>query len=151
MGDGLYYDENTLQATLTTWHKFLKAKKLPTPLWTKIQNTSLCINRDTWNLNISLGDQEAVNSDWVSSSISFWKFCGKCPVSYDRDFLSHLPEEVNETGFTSVKFDVIHLYINIHDLGIKAVKFWLDKKKDTLDSRIKEEFIIEFHKIINKK
>ena len=38
-----------------------------------------------------------------------------------------------------------------HDLGIKAVNFWLDKAKDVVDSRFNRDFIIESLEIILKR
>ncbi|CAG2205048.1 unnamed protein product [Mytilus edulis] len=76
-----------------------------------------------------------------------------CPLipSYikdDMEFLNHIPAIVpEETLLTS--FDVTSLYTNIpHDLGITAVKYWIEEKRDEIDSRFETNFILEAIKIV---
>ena len=61
-------------------------------------------------------------------------FC-KHILSYirdDLDFLNHIPNEVEETTIL-VTFDVVILYTSIpHDLGLDAIKFWLNHCKTSL-------------------
>lgn len=71
--------------------------------------------------------------------------------SYIKDsthFLKSLPNTVeNETLITT--FDVSSLYSNIpHDLGKKAISYWINKHTETLHPRFTEEFIIESIDII---
>jgi len=50
---------------------------------------------------------------------------------------------------TIVSFDVVSLYSNIpHDLGIEAIKYWLDKYPTLNQDRFTKDFIIESIKII---
>ena len=51
------------------------------------------------------------------------------------DFLNHLPETVPES-LLLVSFDVEFLYSNIpHNLGLEAIKFWLQKYPNSIHSR----------------
>ena len=62
--------------------------------------------------------------------------CPEIPsfVKDDIDFLHHLPEST-EKGTKLVTFDVTSLYTNIpHDLGENAVRHWLEKCRDKVDS-----------------
>ena len=76
-----------------------------------------------------------------------------CPLldSYirdDMDFLNHIPSTVPEHSILT-SFDVTSLYTNIpHDLGIDAVKFWVEKHRGEIDDRFKTEFILEALKIV---
>ena len=59
------------------------------------------------------------------------------------DFLNSLPKSVN-ANTKLVSFDVVNLYSNIpHDLGIKALRYWLDKHPSGIPERVSKEFIIE--------
>ncbi|XP_071152298.1 uncharacterized protein [Mytilus edulis] len=76
-----------------------------------------------------------------------------CPSipSYIKDdmaFLNHIPAIVlEETLLTS--FDVTSLYTNIpHDLGLTAVKYRIEEKRDEIDSRFETNFILEATKIV---
>ena len=54
-------------------------------------------------------------------------------VRNDIDFLNHLSSEVKPNS-KLVTLDVESLHTDIpHDLGITAVKIWLDKAKDVVD------------------
>ena len=64
-------------------------------------------------------------------------------AKYDIDFLNHLPQNTEKES-ALVTFDVVSLYTNIaHDIGEEAVKYWLAKCRDKIDSRFKDEFITE--------
>ena len=46
-------------------------------------------------------------------------------------------------------FDIESLYSNIpHNLGLEAVKYWIEKYPDTLNSRFSKEFILDGIKLI---
>ena len=65
--------------------------------------------------------------------------------SYIRDgfdFLEQVPLQVKEDALL-VSFDVVSLYTNItHDLGLKAIEYWLDKHTTT-NERFSKQFILE--------
>ena len=66
------------------------------------------------------------------------------------DFLNHLPETVPESSLL-VSFDVQALYSNIpHNLGLEAIKFWLQKHPDDIHSRFTNDFILEGNNFILK-
>lgn len=75
-----------------------------------------------------------------------------CPVvnsfiKDDFDVLSRIPKTVTN-GSKLAPFYIVDLYTNIpHDLGIKAVKYWLNKSPDYVDGRLSEEFIINALKL----
>jgi hypothetical protein len=74
------------------------------------------------------------------------KVCSYIKDTYD--FLSKLPSNVPE-GSTLVTYDVVSLYTNItNDLGIEALKFWLEKFPDLLPERISKNFILEGTNIV---
>ncbi|CAH3037813.1 unnamed protein product [Porites lobata] len=59
------------------------------------------------------------------------------------DFLNYLPRIVPETTIL-VSFDVTSLYTNInHELGVKAMEYWINKHPRSLNSRFSKEFIID--------
>ncbi|XP_062602971.1 uncharacterized protein LOC134264726 [Saccostrea cucullata] len=69
-------------------------------------------------------------------------------VRDDLDFLNHLPSNVNKDA-KLVTFDVVSLYTNIPtDLGIQAVKFWMEKYPDMINSRFQHDFILEGLKLV---
>lgn len=72
-------------------------------------------------------------------------------ISYVRDtmdFLSQLPSRTPEHTIL-VSFDVVSLYSNIpHELGIKAIEYWLKKYPQKLCGRINPEFIVDGIKFI---
>jgi hypothetical protein len=48
-----------------------------------------------------------------------------------------------------ISFDVVSLYSNIpHDLGISAITFWLENKRNIVQDCFSKEFILEIVKII---
>ena len=64
------------------------------------------------------------------------------------DFLNNLPDTIlKDTILTS--FDIEALYSNIpHKLGLEAIKYWIEKYPNTLNSRFSKEFIIDGIKFI---
>ena len=72
-------------------------------------------------------------------------------TSYLRDttdFLNNLPNTIpKNTILTS--FDIEALYSNIpHKLGLEAIKYWIEKYPNTLNSRFSKEFILDGIKFI---
>ncbi|XP_062579660.1 uncharacterized protein LOC134241640 [Saccostrea cucullata] len=77
-------------------------------------------------------------------------YCEKVPsfIRDDIDFINHLPEHI-QPNTKLVSFDVVNLYTNIPvDLGIKAVKYWIDRYPNLLQDRFEQEFILEGLRII---
>ena len=59
------------------------------------------------------------------------------------DFLNHLPEQVPQTTLL-VSFDVVSLYSNIpHDLGLEAIRFWLENYPDDIHRRFTKDFMLD--------
>lgn len=59
------------------------------------------------------------------------------------DFLRQLPRTTDENTIL-VSFDVESLYSNIcHELGLEAIKYWLDLFQGELKSRFKPDFILD--------
>ncbi|XP_071171038.1 uncharacterized protein [Mytilus edulis] len=76
--------------------------------------------------------------------------CIKVPsfVRDDMDFLNYIPDRV-PLDTILVSFDVISLYTNIpHELGLKAVQYWLEKYLDEIPERFSNDFIIKGLKLI---
>ena len=76
--------------------------------------------------------------------------CPQIPsyIKDDMDFLKQIPSTVPENTILT-SFDVQSLYTNIpHELGITAIKYWLNKKRDQINSRFDTNFIIEALKIV---
>ena len=71
--------------------------------------------------------------------------------SYIRDtvdILNNLPEQLEDNVILAT-FDISSMYTNIdNDLGIEAVKYWLEKDPEATPSRIPKEFIIEGLKLV---
>ena len=64
------------------------------------------------------------------------------------DFLNYIPNNVPAHTIL-VSFDVTSLYTNVpHDLGIDAVKFWIEKHPDALPIRFSRDFIISSLKLV---
>ena len=74
----------------------------------------------------------------------------KSYVRDDIDFLTKFQCQLDPNKiFKLVTFDVESLYTNIdHDLGIKAIKFWVEKHRDKIPSRFSVKFICEAIQII---
>ena len=72
-------------------------------------------------------------------------------TSYLRDitdFLNNLPNTIPKDTILA-SFDIESLYSNIpHNLGLEAVKYWIEKYPDTLNSRFSKEFILDGIKLI---
>lgn len=67
----------------------------------------------------------------------------KSYIKDTKDFLQKLPTEIPENSIL-VSFDVVNLYSNIpHELGLEAIKFWLNKFPEELPNRISKEFILK--------
>ena len=61
----------------------------------------------------------------------------------DIDFLSHLPT-TTDINARLVSFDVTSLYTSIpHDLGIAAVKYWVEKYREAIPNRFSLEFVLD--------
>ena len=59
------------------------------------------------------------------------------------DLLNYLPKTVPESAIL-VSFDVTSLYTNInHELGVKAMEYWINKQPESLNSRFSKEFIFD--------
>ena len=59
------------------------------------------------------------------------------------DFLNYLPKTVPESTIL-LSFDVTSLYTNInHELGVKAMEYWINKHPGSLNPRFSKEFIID--------
>jgi hypothetical protein len=71
-------------------------------------------------------------------------------VRDDIDFLTKFQRQLDQDKkFKLVTFDVESLYTNIdHDLGKKAIKYWIDKHRDKIPSRFSAKFICEAIEII---
>ena len=69
----------------------------------------------------------------------------KSYVRDDIEFLSKLQRNLPaDQKYTLVTYDVESLYTNIdHDLGIKAIEYWIDKHPECIDPRFTKEFISE--------
>ncbi|XP_028410554.1 uncharacterized protein LOC114533251 [Dendronephthya gigantea] len=66
----------------------------------------------------------------------------------DLDFLSHLPETVNDNALL-VSFDVVNLYTSI-ELGLTAIEYWIDNFGNSLNRSFSKEFIMESITIVLK-
>ena len=59
------------------------------------------------------------------------------------DFLKYLPEKTTPNA-SLITLDIVSLYTNIpHQLGLKAVEFWIDKHPSIIPQRIPKTFILE--------
>ena len=69
-------------------------------------------------------------------------------IKDDMEYLNHIPATVpEETILTS--FDVTSLYTNIpHDFGLTAVKYWIEEKRNQINSRFDTDFVLEAIKIV---
>ncbi|CAC5363519.1 unnamed protein product [Mytilus coruscus] len=76
--------------------------------------------------------------------------CREVPsfIRDDLEFLNHLPRTVNPDS-ELITFDIVSLYTNIpHDLGITAVKYWLENTENVVENRLTKEFILASLKLI---
>ena len=64
------------------------------------------------------------------------------------DFLNNLPDKVPSSTLLA-SFDIEGLYSNIpHELGLKAVKYWLEKYPEEMKNRFSKNFILEAIQLI---
>ena len=64
------------------------------------------------------------------------------------DFLNFIPTSVPNSTILAT-FDVTSLYTNIpHDLGLLAIRYWVEKQRNMIAGRFRTNFIIEAIKII---
>ncbi|XP_062612905.1 uncharacterized protein LOC134274656 [Saccostrea cucullata] len=74
----------------------------------------------------------------------------KSYVRDDLDFLRHLPDKILPSE-TLVTMDVTNLYTNIiSTLGLKALKYWIDKHPEKINYRFTKDFILEATEIVLK-
>ena len=67
----------------------------------------------------------------------------KSYVKDDWDFLRKFPPEL-DPSYKLYSCDIVSLYTSItHDLGLKALKYWIGKLRHLIPSRVKTEFILE--------
>ena len=67
----------------------------------------------------------------------------KSYVKDDWDFLSKLPADCNKQC-ELVSCDVVSLYTSIpHDLGLEALRYWLEKSRAIIPSRFTDQFVLE--------
>ena len=64
-------------------------------------------------------------------------------IKDDWDFLRKLPRDTNG-NYKLFGCDITSLYTSIpHELGLEAIKYWIRKRRDLIDNRFSEEFILE--------
>ena len=69
-------------------------------------------------------------------------------LSDTTDFLNNFPNTIPKDTILA-SFDIESLYSNIpHNLGLEAVKYWIEKYPDNLNSRFSKEFILDGIKLI---
>lgn len=67
----------------------------------------------------------------------------KSYIKDDWDFLNKLPREI-EYECNLYTCDIVSLYTSIpHDLGVTALKYWFDKRRDLIPTKFTKDFIIE--------
>ena len=72
----------------------------------------------------------------------------KSYVKDNLDFLRKCSRKNNDST-TLVTFDVKSLYTSIlHNYGLEAISFWIEKHPDSLNSRFSERFVLESIKMI---
>ena len=83
-----------------------------------------------------------------SSSLFFSKL--KSYVKDDFDFLQKCNRNLTKNS-KLISFDVASLYINIpHELGLKAIDYWLDKYPELIHSILNKFFIVKALKLVLK-
>ena len=74
----------------------------------------------------------------------------KTYIKDDWDFLRKLPQNL-EPHFTLLTCDIISLYTNIpHDLGLRALNYYIDKYRYVIPSRFTKDFILEATEFVLK-
>ena len=69
-------------------------------------------------------------------------------IKDDWAYLKHLPKNTTDPC-TLFSCDVTSLYTSIpHDLGLKAIEYWLNKRRDLVNPRFSNNFILESLKFI---
>ena len=69
--------------------------------------------------------------------------------SYIRDTVNNLTEQLEDNVILATFDDISGMYTNIdNDLGIEAIKYWLERDPEAIPSRIPKEFIIEGLKLV---
>ena len=64
------------------------------------------------------------------------------------DVLNNLPEQLEDNVILAT-FDISSMYTNIdNDLGIEAIKYWLERDPEAIPNRIPKEFIIKGLKLV---
>ena len=72
----------------------------------------------------------------------------KSYVKDDWDFLRKFPSEL-DPSHKLYSCDIVSLYTSIqHDLGITALRYWIDKLRNLIPSRITTEFILDATKFV---
>lgn len=72
----------------------------------------------------------------------------KSYIRDDIDFLTKLPNHMNDSELFTT-FDISSLYSNIsHDLGLEGIKYWLHKHPEMLHPRFSDKFILDSLEII---
>ena len=72
----------------------------------------------------------------------------KSYIKHSTDFLNYLPSKVSPDSFI-VSYEVESLNSNIsHELGLRAIEYWLDKHPEELPTRINKDFIKQGMKFI---
>ena len=67
----------------------------------------------------------------------------KSYIKDDWDYLKGLPSKV-DPSYKLFSCDIKSLYTSIpHELGIKAIEYWLNKRRDLINPRFTDEFILE--------
>ena len=69
-------------------------------------------------------------------------------IKDDWDFLRKIPYEFS-SPVSLYSYDIISLYTSIpHSLGLKALKYWIEKRRDLVPIRFSDAFIIESAKFV---
>lgn len=69
-------------------------------------------------------------------------------IKDDLDFLRFLPKTTADNS-KLVTFDVVSLYTNIpHDLGLEAIKYWINKERNAIDPRFTDDFVLGALKLV---
>ena len=72
----------------------------------------------------------------------------KTYIKDDWDFIRKLSKEF-ESNSSLFSYDVVSLYTSIpHELGLKAIKFWITKKRSLIPDRFSNAFILESVKFV---
>ena len=131
--------------------KIHKSKEITTAIETQNSEFIECLKPDDLKFRPIVGGPNSITqrlSEFVD--IILKPLCSEVSsfIKDDLEFLDHLPQTVCQNS-ELVTFDVVSLYSNIpHELGISAIKFWIEKKRHLIESRFTDEFILSAIKII---